>query len=171
MSRTSPGEPDVPSRVRSATDARESRAQWVALAPGSAKRTAVMVILLVVALWIGVWAFDALGSFLFLLLLSWLFSIAMEPPVLWMVAHGVRRGFATGIVMVAMLVLVLGGVGVEAGAAEARPERGAVEADDGPQPAPGVVAEHDLLVAEGRRVGAGVGHADSDRSARGRGQA
>ena len=67
-----------------------------------------MVILLVVALWIGVWAFDALGSFLFLLLLSWLVSIAMEPPVLWMVAHGVRRGFATGIVMVTMLLLVLG---------------------------------------------------------------
>lgn len=79
---------------------------WIAITPGSAKRTATQAILLVVALVVGSWVFGALSSFLFLLLLSWLLSIAMEPPVGWLVAHGVkRRGLATGIVMVVMLVL------------------------------------------------------------------
>ena len=43
--------------------------------------------------------------------------------------------------------LVGGGVGVEAGAAQARPERGVVQGDDRPQPGLGVGAEGDLLVA------------------------
>ena len=43
--------------------------------------------------------------------------------------------------------LVGGGVGVEAGAAQARPECGVVQGDDRPQPGLGVGAEGDLLVA------------------------
>ena len=42
--------------------------------------------------------------------------------------------------------LGLGRVGVEAGAAEGRPQAGGVDGDDGPQPGTPVVAEHDLLV-------------------------
>jgi len=81
---------------------------WIALTPGSAKRTATTAILLVAALLLGIWAFGALSSFLFLVVLAWLLSIAMEPPVMWLLRHGVRRrGLATGIVMVAMLLVVI----------------------------------------------------------------
>jgi len=100
--RTSPGAGE-PSR-----DRRESSPQWIAITPGSAKRTAVTVLLMLVALSIGLWMFNALSSFLFLLLLAWLISIAMEPPVLWLTRHGWRRGLATGAVMVAMLLLISG---------------------------------------------------------------
>jgi predicted PurR-regulated permease PerM len=94
------------SAEKSATP-QETRPQWIAITPGSAKRTAVTVILLVVGLWVGAWVFGALSSFLFLLLLSWLLSIAMEPPVLWLVGHGIRRrGLATALVMIIMLLLV-----------------------------------------------------------------
>jgi predicted PurR-regulated permease PerM len=82
------------------------QASWFSITPASAKRTTIMVLGLIVILWVGVWAFQALGTFLFILLLAWLFSIAMEPPVLWMVRRGVRRGLATGIVMILGLVIV-----------------------------------------------------------------
>jgi len=86
--------------------AHEVRPQWIAITPGSAKRTGITMILLVVALWVAAWVFGALSSFLFLLLLSWLLSIAMEPPVLWLMDHGIRRrGLATGIVMLLMIVV------------------------------------------------------------------
>ncbi len=91
----------------------EGRPLWIAITSGSAKRTAVTVLLLVVALWVGSWMFGALSSFLFLLLISWLISIAMEPPVIWLTQHGVRkRGLATAIVMVVMLLLVSATMGL-----------------------------------------------------------
>ena len=93
--------------VPSSTSTNEIRPQWIAITPGSAKRTAITVILLIVVLWIAAWVFGALSSFLFLLLISWLISIAMEPPVLWLTRHGIKkRGMATGIVMVVLLVVV-----------------------------------------------------------------
>jgi predicted PurR-regulated permease PerM len=82
------------------------QATWFSITPASAKRTTIMVLGLIVILWVGVWAFQALGTFLFILLLAWLFSIAMEPPVLWMVGRGVRRGLATGLVMILGLIIV-----------------------------------------------------------------
>ncbi len=113
MSTTPPRDGALSSGPARATAASEGRPVWIALTPGSAKRTAVTVILLIVGLWIGAWVFGALSSFLFLLLLAWLLSIAMEPPVLWLTAHGVkRRGMATAIVMVVMLLLVAGTMGL-----------------------------------------------------------
>ncbi len=55
-----------------------------------------------------VWAFHALSSFLFLLLLAWLLSIAMEPMVAWLIRSGVKRGAASGIVLFGMMLLSLG---------------------------------------------------------------
>ena len=54
------------------------------------------------------WAFHALSSFLFLLLLAWLLSIAMEPMVAWLIRAGVRRGGASAIVLFGMMLLSLG---------------------------------------------------------------
>ncbi len=55
-----------------------------------------------------VWAFHALSSFLFLLLLAWLLSIAMEPMVAWLIRSGVKRGAASAIVLFGMMLLSLG---------------------------------------------------------------
>jgi predicted PurR-regulated permease PerM len=77
----------------------------------NARRTTVIVLLLVAALGVSVWAFRSASAFLFLILLAWLVSIAMEPIVLWMVRRGIRRGLASGLTM-------LGGFLVAAGLAE-----------------------------------------------------
>ena len=84
-----------------------SHPQWFAITPSSAQRTTIMVLTFVVLLGIATWAFNAMGTFLFILLLAWLLSIAMEPPVLWLVRRGVRRGLATGLVMIVGLILGL----------------------------------------------------------------
>ena len=74
----------------------EGRPQWVAIPAQNARRTALIVVLVVVALFVGTWMFSSLGSFLFLLLLAWLLSVAMEPPVLWLSNRGLRRGRPRG---------------------------------------------------------------------------
>ena len=74
-------------------------------------RRAVVSVLLIVTLWlIALGVFAAIGHFLFILMLSWLFAIAMEPAILRLTARGMRRGPATGVVgtFVAVCVLALG---------------------------------------------------------------
>ena len=62
------------------------------------RRAVIIVMVILVGLKIALYVYDALGSFLFLLLLAWLLSIAMEPAVAWFANRGMRRGMATGIV-------------------------------------------------------------------------
>lgn len=80
----------------------------LAVSTRNVRRSAVIVLLLLVGLSIAVWAFSALSSFLFILLLAWLVSIAMEPPVAFLVRHGMRRGLATGVTMLAGLFIAAG---------------------------------------------------------------
>src|SRR5664279_1806653 len=55
--------------------------QLIALEPRALRR-AVLTVLLIVTLWmVELWVYQAISSFLFLLLLSWLFSMAMEPGI------------------------------------------------------------------------------------------
>jgi predicted PurR-regulated permease PerM len=68
------------------------------------RRAVVIVLLLLVALKLALYVYEALGSFLFLLLLAWLLSIAMEPAVAWFANHGMRRGMATGVVGLLLVV-------------------------------------------------------------------
>ncbi|MEO5745354.1 MAG: AI-2E family transporter [Terracoccus sp.] len=82
--------------------------QWIAITSANARRTAFILLVGVVLLWIANWVFGATSSFLFLLLLAWLLSIAMEPVVLWLSRHGVKRGLATGLTMLGLLVLFAG---------------------------------------------------------------
>jgi len=53
------------------------------------------------------WAFHGLSSLIGILFLAWLLSIAMEPAVARLAATGMKRGLATGAVMLTMLVLVV----------------------------------------------------------------
>jgi len=79
--------------------------QWIAIPSGNLRRIIFTVLASLVGLWIAVWAFEAMSSFLLLLLLAWLLSIAMEPAVLWLAHRGVRRGMATGLTMLAMVII------------------------------------------------------------------
>jgi predicted PurR-regulated permease PerM len=86
------------------------RPQWIAVTPASARRTAMTVALVGVGLLIALWVFSSVSSFLFLLLLAWLLSIAMEPMVLWLGRHGIGRRLAAGLTMI-LLILVIVGIG------------------------------------------------------------
>ncbi len=86
----------------------DRRPRWVALAPSNVRQVVLVVFAAIVGLTIAVWAFQALSSFLFLLLLAWLLSIAMEPMVLWLIRLGLRRGLAAAVVIVAMMLVVFG---------------------------------------------------------------
>ncbi len=86
----------------------DDHARWIAITPSNARRVVIIVLVAVVLLSVATWAFHAMGSFLFLLLLAWLLSIAMEPVVLWLSGRGMRRGLATGLTMLAMVLLFAG---------------------------------------------------------------
>ncbi|MBO3103668.1 AI-2E family transporter [Cellulomonas fengjieae] len=56
---------------------------------------------------VAVWrALGMLSNVIFIIVISWFLSLAMEPLIRWLVAHGVRRTRATGIVMLGALVLI-----------------------------------------------------------------
>src|SRR3954447_4765111 len=82
----------------------------VAFDPRSLRRSVVSV-LGIVTLWLlALGVFAAIGHFLFILMLSWLFAIAMEPAILRLTGRGMRRGTATGVVgsFVVVFLLALG---------------------------------------------------------------
>src|SRR4051812_44391884 len=82
----------------------------VAFDPRSLRRSVVSV-LVIVTLWLlALGVFAAIGHFLFILMLSWLFAIAMEPAILRLTGRGMRRGTATGVVgsFVVVFLLALG---------------------------------------------------------------
>jgi len=70
----------------------------------SFRRSLLLVMVFLVGLKFALYVYEALGSFLFLLLLAWLLSIAMEPAVAWFANRGMRRGLATGIVGLILIV-------------------------------------------------------------------
>jgi predicted PurR-regulated permease PerM len=53
------------------------------------------------------WLLQELQSFLVLLVVSLFLSFALEPAVNWLNRHGIRRGLATGMVMLGSLVAML----------------------------------------------------------------
>lgn len=86
----------------------EEHPRWIAITPSNARRVVLIILSSIVLLWVAVWAFTATSGFLFLLLLAWLLSIAMEPAVLWLSDRGMRRGVATALTMIGLLVVVAG---------------------------------------------------------------
>ncbi len=74
----------------------------------SARRLIVTALSLWVGLQILEWLFGVTQSFLFILLISWLVSIGMEPPVAALERRGMKRGGAAGLVLLALLVAVVG---------------------------------------------------------------
>jgi len=72
------------------------------------RRAVVFVLVAVAAFQVIDWAFGRLRTFLGLLFLSWLFSISIHPPVESLVRRGMRRGSATAVVLLFLLLLVIG---------------------------------------------------------------
>ena len=95
----------VPVRVVKRRRPTSDTVQLVAFEPRRFRRAVALVFGVWVGLLVAMWAFEVLGRLLFMLLLAWLFAIAMEPPVRAMAARGMRRGLATGIVMLAILLI------------------------------------------------------------------
>ncbi len=93
---------------RSATPKTAAAVQYVAFEPTRMRRVVIIVLLLFVGLELAQWAFYTVGSFLFLILLAWLLAIAMEPAIMFFARRGMRRGLATGLVMLVLVVAVLG---------------------------------------------------------------
>jgi len=84
--------------------ASEGKAVPVRFESRALRRSAVSLLAIFVAFQLAEWVFASLGRFLFLLLLAWLLSIAMEPGVTWLANHRIRRGAATGIVLISILL-------------------------------------------------------------------
>jgi predicted PurR-regulated permease PerM len=98
----------VPSPTRERGRGAIRHVTHIALDPVGVRRAVIIVLLLFVAFQLAEWAFSQLAKFLFLLLLSWLLAIAMEPVVAWLVSKGMRRGFSVTIVTLVLLALVAG---------------------------------------------------------------
>lgn len=86
----------------------EHPVQTVRLDNRSLRRFVVVALALWVALQIGLWLFGVTQNFLFMLLLSWLLAIAMEPPVAALERRGMKRGGGAGIVLAVLLITVTG---------------------------------------------------------------
>ncbi|MEI8057407.1 MAG: AI-2E family transporter [Actinomycetes bacterium] len=71
----------------------------------SLRRTALTLLGFWVLFSLANWLFTSAAHFLFLILMAWLMSIAMEPAVAWFANHGLKRGLGSGLV----LLLVLAG--------------------------------------------------------------
>jgi predicted PurR-regulated permease PerM len=87
---------------------RTSRVVAAAVAdPRLLRRVAVAVVATVLFIQVFEWLFFGVRHLLFLLLLAWLFAIAMEPAVSWLSRRGIKRGGATGIVMLGLFLAVV----------------------------------------------------------------
>ena len=60
-------------------------------------RSGILVATLVAGFLLALWLFAATSHFLFLILLAWLFAIALEPGIRRLMARGMRRGWAASI--------------------------------------------------------------------------
>lgn len=72
----------------------------------TALRRSVIIVLGLIAMFAVAWSvFGQISNFLFLILLSWLLAIAMEPAIQFFLRRGLSRGFGTGITLVGSLTL------------------------------------------------------------------
>lgn len=82
--------------------------------PGSVRRSGVILLTLGAAFLLGLWLFSVTRHFLFLILLSWLFAVALEPGIRVLMARGRSRGLSAAIVgggalLVGLLLAVIFG--------------------------------------------------------------
>src|SRR4051794_31963552 len=87
-------------------------AGWPRQEPPWLRRGVLLVLAVVAGYQIALWLFTNLRGFLGLLFLSWLFAVGIEPVVDALVRRGLRRGAATGLVMLGLVAAAVGFVAV-----------------------------------------------------------
>jgi len=80
----------------------------IAFDHGYLRRTLLLIFVAIVMFQVVMWSWSLLGRFAFNLLLAWLVAISFDPVVSWLAHKGMRRGAATAIVAITVLLL-LGG--------------------------------------------------------------
>lgn len=73
----------------------------------SVRRSGLILMGLVAALMLALWLFSVIRHFLFLILLAWLFAIALEPGIRWLIRRGRSRGTASAIMGGSALLVTL----------------------------------------------------------------
>ncbi|MEW2613358.1 AI-2E family transporter [Streptomyces sp. NPDC047880] len=71
-------------------------------------RAMVLALALVAAFQLGSWAFHQLTSLLVNILIAFFLALAIEPAVSWMASRGMRRGLATFIVFIGVMIVSAG---------------------------------------------------------------
>ncbi|MFK0169758.1 AI-2E family transporter [Streptomyces sp. NPDC090306] len=71
-------------------------------------RALVLALALIAVFQLGSWAFHQLTGLLINILIAFFLALAVEPAVSWMASRGMRRGLATGLVFLAVMILVAG---------------------------------------------------------------
>lgn len=71
-------------------------------------RAMVLALALVAVFQLGSWAFHQLTGLLINVLIAFFLALAIEPAVSWMASRGMRRGLATGIVFLGLLIVAAG---------------------------------------------------------------
>lgn len=80
---------------------------WLRESQPFLRRGVIFVLVAVAGLQLAEWLFQGLRSFLGLVFLAWLFAISMEAVVDALERRGMRRGLATGLVMLLLLIAVV----------------------------------------------------------------
>ncbi|WP_199832387.1 AI-2E family transporter [Streptomyces pactum] len=71
-------------------------------------RAMVLALSLIAVFQLGSWAFHQLTGLLINVLIAFFLALAIEPAVSWMAGHGMRRGLATFLVFIAVLIAAAG---------------------------------------------------------------
>jgi len=85
----------------------QPRASIIMFDQANVRRTMITARVCVGAFLLSLWVFDVTRHFIFLLLLGWLFAVAMEPGIEALVRRGLSRGTSSAIVGIAVIVTVL----------------------------------------------------------------
>ncbi|MFJ3234563.1 AI-2E family transporter [Streptomyces sp. NPDC086787] len=80
----------------------------VARMPRWLPRAMVLALALIACFQLGSWAFHQLTGLLINILIALFLALAIEPAVSWMAARGMRRGFATFLVFLGLVVVTAG---------------------------------------------------------------
>ncbi|MFB6675786.1 AI-2E family transporter [Streptomyces sp. NPDC056390] len=76
--------------------------------PGWLPRAMVLALALIACFQLGSWAFHQLTGLLINVLIAFFLALAVEPAVSWMAGRGLRRGMATGVVFLGVMIVGAG---------------------------------------------------------------
>ena len=93
----------------------EQKIQFIALEHQSLNRTLRTITFWIIGFSLFVWIFQNNRSFMFLLAIAWLFAIAMDPAIRALSERGWKRGSATGLVLLLVMIVSFAFVGIFGG--------------------------------------------------------